>query len=233
MLNPLSWLAGADWGRTLRRPGAAYRPLATRASPFVAQRTYLAGQRARGVAHRDEALDARDRQDRVVAVRPARRRVDEDVDVLVDRPHWAGLVDHDLKKLGLKDLLQRVKGEPRELALNKVRPVLHDDLELHVAVRALPPRHQVEHVDALGGPPLGLARGARQLDAQDGEDGLVGDGVAHLDEPGVEVDLAGEGADGEERGVAHAQQRGDRLLRGAGGFVHVSEPDDYEIVERA
>jgi hypothetical protein len=229
MLNPLSWLAGADWGRTLRRPGAAYRPLATRASPFVAQRTYLAGQRARGVAHRDEALDARDRQDRVVAVRPARRRVDEDVDVLVDRADRAGLVEHDLNQLGLKDLLQRVKGEPRELALNKVWPVLHDDLELHVPVGALPARHQVQHVDALGSLAFGPARRARQLHAQDGEDGLVRDGVAHLDEPGVEVDLAGEGADGQQRGVAHAQQRRHRLLWSE---LDASESDDYEVVAK-
>jgi hypothetical protein len=159
--------------------------------------------------------------------------------------------------LRLEDLLKRVERETGELGLDEVGPVLHDGLELHMAVRALPPvpepvrylwmtpwpnrkrgepmppperyprrtnKHKhhkkggpgdkVEHVDALGGLALGLAGGAGQLDAQKGKDGQARELVTHLHEPGVEVDLACQRADGQEGGVAHNQERRDGLLRG-------------------
>ena len=52
------------------------------------------------------------------------------------------LVDVDLAE----DLLERVEREARELGLDEVRAVLHHDLELAVALRALPLRDEVEHV---------------------------------------------------------------------------------------
>jgi hypothetical protein len=43
--------------------------------------------------------------------------------------------------------LQAVEREARELGLDQVRAVLHHDLELAVALGALPLRDEVEHVD--------------------------------------------------------------------------------------
>ncbi len=44
-------------------------------------------------------------------------------------------------------MLEAVEGEARELGLDEVRAVLHHDLELAVALGALPLRDEVEHVD--------------------------------------------------------------------------------------
>ena len=90
------------------------------------------------------------------------------------------------------------------------------------------PGDKVEHVNALGGLALGLAGGAGQLDAQKGEDGQAGQLVPHLHEPGVEVDLARERADGQEGGVAHDQERRDGLLRQTGGVSWSSDEDEDE-----
>jgi len=176
------------------------------------------------------------------------------VDVLVDDRRGHGLLKHHVDMLRLEALLKRVEGQAGELGLYEVGPVLHDGLELHMAVRALPPvpepnkrylwmpdgkrgepmpppsrykrrtnKHktgnkaapgnEVEHVHAVGGLALGLAGGAGELDAQKREDGLARDLVPHLHEPGVEVDLARERADGKQGGVAHDEERRDRLLR--------------------
>jgi len=86
-------------------------------------------------------------------------------------------------------------------------------------LKAKKPGDEVQHMNALGGPPLGLAGGAGQLHAQIGEHGLPGDPVSHLHEPGVEVDLARQGADGQQGGVAHDQERRDGFLR------HTEEED--------
>ena len=163
-------------------------------------------------AHREQPLLARHREHGVVAVRPTRGGVDEEVDVVVDGRYGRRLREHDVEVLPAEDLLQRVEGEAGQLALDEVGAVLHDGLELEVAVGALPAGDEVQHVDALGALADGLALGAGQLDAEEGEDGLMGDWVAHLHEPGVEVDLAEEGADAEEGGVADAEERGDGLL---------------------
>jgi hypothetical protein len=223
--------------------------------PHLLQRACLGGG-----DYRYHALLPGHRDDGVVAVGPPRGWVNEDVDVLVDDRRGHGLLKHDLNVLRLKHLLKRVEGEPAELGLDQVRPVLHDGLELDVAVGALPPvpepvryiwmtnaegareggsmppparyprkartnKHQkgnvkakkpgneVQHVNTFGGLPLGLARCAGQLHAQVGEHGLPGDPVSHLHEPGVEVDLARQGADGQQGGVAHDQERRDGFLR--------------------
>ena len=54
-----------------------------------------------------------------------------------------------------------------------------------------------------------------QLDAPCREEGAAGGGVAHLDEAGVEVDLGGERADGDEGGGADAEDGRDRLVEEA------------------
>ena len=61
-----------------------------------------------------------------------------------------------------------------------------------------------------------------ELDAPCREEGPAGGRVAHLDEAGVEVDLGGERADGDEGGGADAEDGRDRLVEEAlvavGGF---------------
>lgn len=184
-------------------------------------------------AYRDHAFLAGDRDHGVVAVRAARGGVDEEMDVVVGGRHRRGLRKHDFEMLSREHLLQRVEGQAGELTLDEVRAVLHDGLELDVAVGALPARDEVQHVDALGGLAAGLAGGAGELDAEEGEDGLVRDGIAHLHEAGVEVDLAEQGADGEEGGVAHAEEGRDRLLRpGPPGGESDAWDAEFELLTR-
>jgi hypothetical protein len=96
--------------------------------------------------HRDDAALADEADDGVVGARAAGRGVDDDEDVLVlgelERGRAEEKVDVDLAE----DLLERVEGEARELGLDEVRAVLHHDLELAVALGALPLRDEVEHV---------------------------------------------------------------------------------------
>lgn len=70
-------------------------------------------------------------------------------------------------------LLQRVERQPAELRRDQVWPVLHDLLEPQMLLRALPGRHQVKHVLAVGGLALVLACLARELHAERLEDGLL------------------------------------------------------------
>ena len=63
----------------------------------------------------------------------------------------------------------------------------YHDLELAVPLRALPRRHQMQHVHALVRLAVLLARLARQLDAPRREEGAPGGGVDHLDEPSVKI----------------------------------------------
>lgn len=178
-------------------------------------------------------------KDGVVGVGPARCGVDEDVHVVVDDRGGDGLLEHNLDVLGLKNLLQRVEGQPGKLGLDKVGPVLHDRLELDVPVCTLPPaqvntmappsryvkknrtnkhkkkkspRDQVQHVHAIGGPPLGLASSAGQLHAQESKQRLAGQPVPHLHQAGVEVDLAGQRGDGQQCCAAHDEEGGYCLL---------------------
>jgi len=175
-------------------------------------------------------------QDGVVGVGPPGGGVDKDVHVLVDDGRGDGLLEHDLKVLGLENLLQRVEGKTRQLGLDKVGPVLHDGLQLHMPVCGLPPnagpptqyqrkgqrtnKHkrrkspgdQVKHVDTVCGAALGFAGSAGQLDRQKGEQGLPGKPVPHLHQPGVEVDLTRQRGDGQEGRVAHDEEGGYCLL---------------------
>jgi hypothetical protein len=61
------------------------------------------------------------------------------MDVLVDDRRGHGLLKHRFDVLRLEALLKRVEGQAGQLGLDEVGPVLHDGLELDVAVRALPP----------------------------------------------------------------------------------------------
>jgi hypothetical protein len=98
------------------------------------------------VAHRDDAALAAERDDGVVGAGPAGRGVDDDEDllVLVEGQRLRG--EHGVDVGLAEDLLERVEGEARELGLDEVRAVLHHDLELAVALGALPLRDEVEHV---------------------------------------------------------------------------------------
>ena len=60
-----------------------------------------------------------------------------------------------------------------------------------------------------------LALLTHELDAPCREEGAAGGRVAHLDEAGVEVDLGGEGADGDEGGGADAEDGRDGLVEEA------------------
>jgi hypothetical protein len=57
-----------------------------------------------------------------------------------------------------------------------------------------------------------LALHTHELDAPCREEGSAGIRVAHLDEAGVEVDLGGEGRDGDEGGGADAEDGRDGLV---------------------
>ena len=100
---------------------------------------------------------------------------------------------------------------------------LHHDVELAVALLALPGGHQVEHVDALVGLAVLLALFAAKLDAARDKERATGGGVAHFYEAGVEVDFGGEGGDGDERRGADAEDGRDGLVEEAlvavGGFL--------------
>ena len=63
--------------------------------------------------------------------------------------------------------------------------------------------------------PVLLALLAHELYAPCREERAAGRRVAHLDEARVEVDLGGEGADGDERGRADAEDRRDGLVEEA------------------
>jgi hypothetical protein len=125
------------------------------------------------------------------------------------------LREHGVQVRGLEQLLVRVERQAAQLALDQIRSVLHDGLELHMPIRALPPRHEVQHVHALGGLALVDALLARQLDAEAREQRQPRRLVAHPQQPRVEVDLGGERGDRDQARVADEQQRGHRLVEEA------------------
>ena len=98
------------------------------------------------VAHRDDAALAAERDDGVVGGGPAGRGVDDDEDLLVLFEGEGLRAEHGVDVDLAEDLLERVEGQARELGLDEVRAVLHHDLELAVALGALPLRDEVEYV---------------------------------------------------------------------------------------
>lgn len=178
-------------------------------------------------SHRNEPLLPPDGEDGVVAPWSTGGGVDEEVDGVVGDPLRGLLREHDVHVDGAEDLLERVEGQAAELALDEVGPVLHDGLELDVAVPGLPTWDEMEHVGAVGRLPFFAALCAGQGDAEDAKQREVCDLVPHAEEARVEVDLRGEGRDGEEAGGPHYQQGRDRLVEEA--WVNVGrllEDDD-------
>ena len=96
--------------------------------------------------HRDDAALADEADDGVVGARAAGGRVDDEEDVLVLGELERGRAEHGVDVDLAEDLLEAVEREARELGLDEVRAVLHHDLELAVALGALPLRDEVEHV---------------------------------------------------------------------------------------
>jgi len=179
------------------------------------------------LSHRNEPLLSPDGDDGVIAPWSPGRGVDEQVYGVVGDPGRGGLGEHDVHVGGAEDLLERVEREAAQLALDEVGPVLHDGLELDVAVPRLPSWDEVEHVGAVGRLPVFAALGAGQGHAEDAEEGLVCDLVPHAEEARVKVDLRGEGRDGQEAGGPDDQERRDRLVEES--WIHVGsllEDDD-------
>ena len=99
------------------------------------------------MTYRDYAALAAEADQCVVGARAAGGRVDDDEHLLVfDKREGLGAEEVVDVRLA-EDLLERVEGEARELGLDEVRAVLHHDLELAVALGALPLGDEVEHVD--------------------------------------------------------------------------------------
>ena len=182
-------------------------------------------------------------------MRPPGGGVDYQVNIVIQQDGRALLGEHDVQMHRLEDLLQRVERQAGQLALDQIGPILHNRLELHVPVRALPPGaisggfrgltnikittikntpgHQMEHVHTLGRLPVRLACRTRQLDTQKSKHRLIRDLVLHLHQPRVEVDLARQRAYGQQRGVTHDQQRRHGLVEEPGVDVgRLLEDDD-------
>jgi hypothetical protein len=166
-------------------------------------------------SHRNEPLLPGDGEDGVVAPWSPGGWVDEEVDGVVGDPARGLLGEHDVHVGGAEDLLERVEGEPAELALDEVGAVLHDRLKLDVTIPRLPSWDEVEHVGAVGRLPVFTTLCAGQCHAEDAEKWEICDLVPHAEEARVEVDLRGEGRDGEEAGGADDQERRDRLVEEA------------------
>jgi len=92
---------------------------------------------------------------------------------------------------------------------------LHHDVQLAVALGALPGRYQMQHVHTLVGLAVFLALVAAELDGAGDEERASGGGVEHLDEAGIEVDFGGERGDGDEGRGADAEDGRDGLVEEA------------------
>ena len=183
-----------------------------------------------------------ERHQRVIAPGPARRGVDHDVDVVVEQRGHGVQGKKGVDVLGAEALLQAVEGQAAELRFDEVWvarellccacmhrqerimhwltwPVLHNGLQLHVLVTALPPRHQVQHVHAVGRLAVLLALVARQLHLEHAEHRQARRLVAEPDEARVEVDALAESRDADQGRRAHDHEGGDGLVEEAG--VHV------------
>ena len=132
-----------------------------------AEQRYRSLQRARRT-HRDQALVAGDAEHGVVALGPSAGGVDEHVHVLVELGLGGRLREHDVQVRAAEQLLAGAEGQPAQLRLDQVRPVLrgehgawvtsqgasrqktgadshlHHRFELDVPVGALPPAREEE-----------------------------------------------------------------------------------------
>ena len=169
--------------------------------------------------HRNEPLLSPDGEDSVVTPRSAGSRVNEQVYGVIGGPRRGGLGEHDVHVDGAEDLLERVECQAAKLTLDEVGPVLHDGLELDVAIPRLPSWDEVEHVSAVGRLPVFAALGAGQCHAEYAKEWLVCDLVPHAEEARVKVDLGGEGRNGQETGGSDDQEGRNRLIEES--WVHV------------
>lgn len=153
--------------------------------------------------HRDHPLLPGHGQDGVVTSWSPGSGVDEKMNHLIGNRTRRQLSEHDIQIDSAKDLLQRVESEPAQLALDEVGTILHDSLQLHVPVPALPPRDEVEHVGALSSLALLPAGVAGESDTQCGEDWEICSLISHSEESGKEIDFAGDSRNGEKACRSH------------------------------
>ena len=139
------------------------RKIQSTSTPLPPPKRYVRKNRP---THRNQTLFSDDRQHSIVAPRPSSSRVDEHMNSLIQLNSRRLLREHHIQIDSPEDLLEGVEGEPGQLRLDQVGAVLHDGLQLEVAVAALPPRDQVEHVGAVGGLPVLPALGAGEGDAE-------------------------------------------------------------------
>ena len=155
------WVARADMSMLPVLGLSAYHDLRS------AEQRYRSLQRARRT-HRDQALVPGDAEHGVVALGPSAGGVDEHVHVLVELGLGGRLREHDVQVRAAEQLLAGAEGQPAQLRLDQVRPVLrgehgawvtsqgasrqktgadshlHHRFELDVPVGALPPAREEE-----------------------------------------------------------------------------------------
>ena len=156
--------------------------------------------------HRDHPLLPCDRQDGVVAPWSPSSRVNEEMDGLIRYWGRGGLGEHDVQVYRPEHLLQGIKGEPAQLALDEVGTVLHHSLQLDVPIPALPPRDEVKHVGAPSGLAVLSTGSTCESDGECGEERQVGGLVPHSEEPREEVDLTCDGGDCKKAGGPHDEE---------------------------
>jgi len=139
-------------------------------------------------AYHNLALQPHEGEERKVAVRTTRRRIHDHEELLAPRNHRRRRgAEEGVNIGGAEALLKRVESQAAELGLDEVRAVRHHRLEALMSRRRLPPRHQVEHVLALGGEARILARIACEGDLQLREHREARDGILDLEQTGVEA----------------------------------------------
>ena len=165
-----------------------------------------------GASYRHSSLMPHKAQDRIVALRPTGRWVNHHKHVLIQHRLSFALPECALEVRRPKRLLQRVKGQPRQLGLNEVGSVLHDGFQAHVALRVLPARHQMQQMHTFSRLAVFLAFITGQFDAETAEHRRTGAAVAQFQQARVEVDFTGQRRDSQQRRSAHDHQRSHRLV---------------------
>lgn len=84
--------------------------------------------------YRNHPLLSSNRQYSVVAVGSSTSGVDHNIHCLVHHQLGRFLCKHDIQMHRLKNLLTAVKCKAAQLALDEIRPVLHDSFELDMSI---------------------------------------------------------------------------------------------------
>ena len=182
-------------------------PLSPLSPPTRFKRMPRENKHMHETTYRDETLLSADRDDRVVTTRPPGGWINKDMNRLVHNGGRRSLRKHNVEVDVPKNLLQGVECETTQFAFDEVWSVLHDSLQFHVPVPALPAWDEVQHVRALGGLPVLSALIAGERDGERGEEREVCGLVPHSEESGEEVDLAGHRGDRQEAGGSHDEER--------------------------